>query len=91
MSVSAEMTSSSAIQTQLKNQKRMLDGNAEKNGLGNICHFTDDGHTGTNFERPGWKKLIAEVEAGNVANVVMKDMSRLGRNYLQVGMYTEVI
>lgn len=73
------------------NQKNMLEDYADKNGFTNPVHFTDDGWSGGNFERPGWKKLIAEIEAGNVATVIVKDMSRVGRDYLQVGFYTEVM
>lgn len=57
----------------------------------NIRHFTDDGFSGVNFNRPGFQSLIKEVEAGNVETLIIKDMSRLGRNYLQVGFYTEVL
>lgn len=69
----------------------MLEDYAEKHGFSNIRHFTDDGWSGGNFDRPDWKKLIAEIEAGNVATVICKDMSRIGRDYLQVGFYTEVM
>lgn len=64
---------------------------ARKNGFENIRHFTDDGFSGVNFNRPGFQSLIKEVEAGNVETLIVKDMSRLGRNYLQVGFYTEVL
>lgn len=73
------------------NQKKYLESYAGQNGFQNIRHFTDDGYTGRNFNRPGFQSLLAEVEAGNVAVVIVKDMSRLGRNYLQVGYYTEVL
>jgi DNA invertase Pin-like site-specific DNA recombinase len=73
------------------NQKRMLTQYAEQRGYKNIVHYTDDGWSGTNFERPSWKKLMADVEAGKVATVIVKDMSRIGRDYLQVGFYTEVM
>lgn len=49
----------------------------------------DDGYTGTNFNRPGFQELIEDIEAGYVTTVIVKDMSRLGRNYLQVGYYTD--
>ena len=75
----------------ITNQKQILENYAAKNGFTNIRHFQDDGYSGVNFERPGWKQLVAEVEAGNVANVIVKDMSRVGRDYLQVGFYTEVL
>ena len=73
------------------NQKKYLEDYARRNGFGNIRHFTDDGFSGVNFNRPGFQALIKEVEAGNVATIIVKDMSRLGRNYLQVGFYTEVL
>ena len=52
--------------------------------------YTDDGWSGGNFERPAWKQLSADIEAGKVAHVIVKDMSRAGRDYLQTGFYTEV-
>lgn len=75
----------------ITNQKQYLEDYAHRNGFGNIRHFTDDGFSGVNFNRPGFQSLIKEVEAGNVATIIVKDMSRLGRNYLQVGFYTEVL
>ena len=74
----------------IANQKKILEDYAERSGFTNILHVADDGYTGTNFNRPGWKRLIAEVEADNVNTVICKDMSRIGRDYLQVGFYTEV-
>ena len=53
--------------------------------------FRFDGWSGGNFERPAWKQLIADIEAGKVAHVIVKDMSRIGRDYLQTGFYTEVM
>ena len=72
------------------NQKRYLESYAEQHGYTNIVHYTDDGWSGGNFDRPGWKRLVADIEAGKVATVLVKDMSRVGRNYLQTGFYTEV-
>ena len=72
------------------NQKRMLEDYASQHGFDNCVHFTDDGWSGGNFNRPAWKQLVAEVEAGRVATVIAKDMSRIGRTYLQTGWYTEV-
>jgi len=72
------------------NQKSMLAEYAEKNGFANIVHFTDDGYSGGNFDRPSWKKLIEEIESGKIGTVIAKDMSRVGREYLQVGYFTEV-
>ena len=72
------------------NQKRYLEDYARQFGFRNVRHFTDDGYSGLNFNRPGFNAMIAEVEAGNVETVIVKDMSRFGRNYLEVGMYTEI-
>ena len=73
------------------NQKKYLEDYARINGFPNIRHFTDDGYTGTNFNRPGFQALLEEIDAGNIAVVIVKDMSRFGRNYLQVGFYTEMM
>ena len=73
------------------NQKKYLEAYAAGQGYGNIVHYTDDGWSGGNFERPAWKQLIADIEAGKVAHVLAKDMSRIGRDYLQTGFYTEVM
>ena len=72
------------------NQKRYLESYAEQKGYTNIQHYTDDGWSGGNFNRPAWKQLEADIEAGKVAHVIVKDMSRIGRDYLQTGFYTEV-
>jgi Site-specific recombinases, DNA invertase Pin homologs len=74
----------------ITNQKIMLEDYAAKNGFNNIRHFTDDGVSGTTFDRKGFRAMITEIESGNVDAVVCKDMSRIGRNYLQTGFYTEV-
>ena len=74
----------------ITNQKKILEEYAERNGFGCVRHFCDDGVSGTTFERKGFKEMLAEIEAGNIGAVIVKDMSRLGRNYLQVGFYTEV-
>ena len=68
--------------------KKHLEAYAAQQGWGNIVHYTDDGWSGGNFERPAWKRLIADIEAGRVAYVLCKDMSRIGRDYLQTGFYT---
>lgn len=73
------------------NQKSILENYAQQNGLPNPVHFTDDGFSGTNFERPSWKQLIAEVEKGNVGTLLVKDMSRFGRDYLGVGLNMELL
>ena len=67
------------------NQKRFLEDFARKNGMTNIKHFTDDGYTGRNFNRPGFQAMLAEAEAGKIGTIIVKDMSRFGRNYLEVG------
>ncbi len=72
------------------NQKSMLQKYADDNGFGNTEFFVDDGFSGTNFDRPDWQRLITLAEDGKVATVIVKDMSRLGRDYLKVGYYTEV-
>ena len=72
------------------NQKKYLETYAEQNGYGNIVHYTDDGWSGGNFDRPDWKRLIGDIEAGLIGTVIVKDMSRVGRDYLQTGFYTEV-
>ena len=73
------------------NQKKYLESYAEQRGYTNIRHYTDDGWSGGNFDRPSWKRLVADIEAGKVAHVLVKDMSRIGRDYLQTGFYTEVV
>ena len=73
------------------NQKQYLEEYAHKNGFVNIQHFTDDGYTGRNFNRPGFQEMLAEIENGKIGTVIVKDMSRFGRNYLQVGFYTEIM
>ena len=75
----------------ITNQKHFLEDYARKNGFVNIRHFIDDGVSGTTFDREGFQSMIAEVEAGNVAVIIVKDMSRFGRDYLKVGFYTEVM
>lgn len=72
------------------NQKKYLEGYAQQQSYGNVVHYTDDGYSGGNFDRPAWKRLEADIEAGKVAHVIVKDMSRIGRDYLQTGFYTEV-
>ena len=73
------------------NQKKYLEGYAADHGYENCVHYTDDGWSGGNFERPAWKRLIADIEAGKVAHLLVKDLSRVGRDYLQTGFYTEVV
>lgn len=72
------------------NQKAILQKFADENGFGNTMFFVDDGYSGTTFERPDWQRLMVLVDEGKVGTVIVKDMSRLGRDYLKVGFYTEV-
>ena len=71
-------------------QKDMLTRYARERNFPNVSVYSDDGWSGTNFERPAWKRLIADIEAGKVGIVLVKDLSRVGRDYLRVGFYTEV-
>ena len=75
----------------ITNQKQYLEAYAREHGFRNIRHFTDDGYSGTNFNRPGFTELLEEIKAGHVSCLITKDMSRFGRNYLQVGFYTEIL
>ena len=75
----------------ISHQKQMLEEFARRNGLPNPTHFTDDGVSGTRFDRPGFLALMEEVEAGRVEAIVIKDMSRLGRDYLKVGQVMEIL
>ena len=74
----------------IKHQREILEKFAKNNGFTNITHFVDDGVSGTTFERDDWKRLIAEVEAGNVSIICVKDMSRFGRDHVQVGLFLEL-
>lgn len=73
------------------NQKNILSKYAKDNGFKNLQYFVDDGFSGTNFNRPAWNDLIALIEENKVGAIIVKDMSRLGRDYLKVGFYTEVM
>lgn len=75
----------------IQNQKKLLEDYAREHGFTNCVHFTDDGWSGANFERPNWKRMIAGIESGEIGYVLVKDLSRVGRDYLQVGSYTEVM
>ena len=72
------------------NQKAVLSKYAADNGFTNHVFFIDDGVSGVTFDRPNFNRMIAEIEAGNVATVFVKDMSRLGRDYLKVDYYREI-
>ena len=73
------------------NQKKYLEDYAVLHGFTNCVHYTDDGYSGGSFDRPAWKQMLADIEAGKVGVVIAKDMSRIGREYLQTGFYTEVV
>ena len=74
----------------IENQKRILETFARDNGFLNCRFFVDDGWSGANFQRPGFMEMMDCVESGEVKCVITKDLSRMGRNYLQVGMFTEI-
>lgn len=73
------------------NQKAILSKYAKENHFSNPLFFVDDGYSGTNFNRPSWSELLEKIENGEVSTLIVKDMSRLGRDYLKVGFYTEVL
>ena len=73
------------------NQKAILQKYADDNGFTNTQCFVDDGYSGTTFDRPAWNRLSAMIDEGLIGTIIVKDMSRLGRDYLQVGMYTEMV
>ena len=73
----------------IENQKLMLSRYAKENGFENTRFYVDDGFTGTNFNRPDFKRMIEDIEAGYISTIIVKDMSRFGRNYVEVGLYTE--
>ena len=73
------------------NQKAILEKYARENGFSNPHFFVDDGYSGTTFDRPSWNELLEQIEDGEVSVLIVKDMSRLGRDYLKVGFYTEVL
>ena len=75
----------------ISNQKQMLEDYARQNGFPNPTHFTDDGISGTCFDRPGFNAMMKEVEADHVEAIIIKDMSRLGRDYLKVGQIMEIL
>ena len=75
----------------ISNQKSIISKFCRDNGLKNLQYFVDDGYSGTNFNRPAWTELLDKIENVEVGTLVVKDMSRLGRDYLKVGFYTEVL
>lgn len=74
----------------IKNQKSILQKYADDQGFRNTQFFVDDGVSGTTFEREGFQRMMAEMDAGRIGTIIVKDMSRLGRDYLKVGYYTEI-
>ncbi|MCC8164342.1 MAG: recombinase family protein [Lachnospiraceae bacterium] len=74
----------------ISNQKLLLKDYAEKNGMFQYEYYVDDGYTGRNFNRPSFQRMIADIEAGKVGCVITKDLSRLGRNYIEAGSYIEI-
>ena len=80
-----------SVSNSIQNQRAMLEEYAERSNLKPYRHIQDDGYSGTNWNRPGWQELIAEVEAGRVKAIVVKNLDRLGRDYLRVGLFMEQI
>ena len=74
----------------ISNQKIMLRDFAEKHGMFQYEYYVDDGYTGRNFNRPAFQRMIADIEAGKIGCVITKDLSRLGRNYIEAGSYIEI-
>ncbi len=74
----------------ISNQKSMLKDYAEKNGMREYAYYVDDGYTGRNFNRPGFQRMISDIESGKINCVITKDLSRLGRNYIEAGSYIEI-
>jgi DNA invertase Pin-like site-specific DNA recombinase len=75
----------------IANQKKILERYCRDHGYSGIRHYHDDGYSGVTFDRPGFQSMLADIKARKIARVVVKDMSRFGRDYLQVGMYTDII
>ena len=76
----------------ISNQKKILERYCKDHGITAYRHYDeDDGYSGTNFNRPGFQRMLADIKAGRIKRVIVKDMSRFGRDYLQVGMYTDVV
>ncbi len=74
----------------IEHQKSLLQSYADTNGFTNCRFYADDGYTGTNFNRPDFQRMLEDIRKGLIGTVIFKDMSRLGRNYLLVGQYTEI-
>ena len=78
------------VSNSIQNQRALLEDYAERNGLVPFRHIQDDGYSGTNWNRPGWQELITRIDADEVGCIVIKDSSRMGRDYLRVGLYREM-
>ena len=74
----------------ISNQKTLLQQKAKEYGLTNTRCYVDDGFTGTNFNRPGFQQMLEDIDLGYVSTVMVKDLSRLGRDYVSVGHYTDI-
>jgi DNA invertase Pin-like site-specific DNA recombinase len=79
-----------SVSNSIKNQRAMLEEYAERNGLVPFLHIQDDGYSGTNWNRPGWREVEQKIEADEISALVIKDSSRMGRDYLRVGLYREM-
>ena len=75
----------------ISNQKELLEEYARNHGITNYRHFTDDGISGTRFDRPGFLEMMEQVKQGRISRICIKDMSRMGRDYLQVGQLMEML
>ena len=75
----------------ISHQKEMLEEYARSHGITNYRHFTDDGISGTRFDRPGFLEMMEQVKQGRISQICIKDMSRMGRDYLQVGQLMEML
>ena len=75
----------------IQNQKKILASYAESKGFRNPVFYVDDGYSGSSFQRPGFERMLGDIESGSVGTVITKDLSRLGRNYIEVGRYTEIV
>ncbi|GHU39139.1 hypothetical protein FACS1894105_13730 [Clostridia bacterium] len=74
----------------ISNQKLDLEKYANEKGFANPRHYSDDGYSGVDFDRPSWQEMMSEVEAGNVGIIIVRTLDRMGRNYLQTGLYREM-
>lgn len=72
-------------------QKQMLETYAKEHGFINLHHYTDDGWSGASFDRPAWNELVSGVKDGKITTVIVKDLSRVGRDHLQVGFFTDIL